>query len=176
MKSYPLSLIDDNEDNSSQTHVSSYKPKKFTKEDDISTEHTLNNNKRNIIKDKPFNEKVFKINRPQKMVFDFKNKFPKDSPSISKNTSDINIKSNLIDDSNEDTKKTKSIEEKIPERKLNDQQQTIPKDKLAKNLLEKRDKKFSYHGKIYFFLAISMLTYQYLSYIYLIEFPIIQRK
>ena len=161
MKSYPLSLIDDNEDNSSQTHISSYKPKKFIKEDDISTENTLNNNKRNIIKDKPFNEKVFKINRPQKMVFDFKNTFSKDSSSISKNTkntSDINIKSNLIDDSNEETKKTKSIEEKIPERKLNDQQQTVPKDKLAKNLLEKRDKKFSYHGKIYFFLAISMLT------------------
>ena len=147
MKSYPLSLIDDNEDNSSQTHISSYQPKKFIKEDDISTENTLNNNKRNIIKDKPFNEKVFKINRPQKMVFDFKNKFSTDSSSISKNTSDINIKSNLIDDSNEETKKTKSIEEKIPERKLNDQQQTVPKDKLAKNLLEKRDKKFSYHRK-----------------------------
>ena len=81
------------------------------------------------------------------MVFDFKNKFSTDSSSISKNTSDINIKSNLIDDSNEETKKTKSIEEKIPERKLNDQQQTVPKDKLAKNLLEKRDKKFSYHRK-----------------------------
>ena len=176
MKSYPLSLIDDNEDNSSQTHISSYKPKKSIKEDDISTENTLNNNKRNIFKDKPFNEKVFKINHPQKMVFDFKNKFPKENSSISKNTSDIKINANLIDDSNEETKKTKSMEEKIPENKINDQQQNVPKDKLAKNLLEKRDKKFSYHGKIYFFLAISMLTYQYLSYIYLIELPIIQRK
>jgi len=177
MKSYPLSLIDDNEENSSQTHVSSHKQKKSLKEDDISTENTLNNNKRNNFQDKPFNEKIFKINRPQKMVFDFKNKFPNDNSRISKNTSDINIKQNLIDDSNEDTKKTKSMEEKIPENKINEQQQqNIPKDKLAKNLIEKRDKRFSYHGKIYFFLAISMLTYQYLSYIYLIEFPIIQRK
>jgi hypothetical protein len=67
------------------------------------------------------------------------------------------------------------MEEKIIENN-NKEQINLPKDKLAKNLLEKRDKRFSYHGKIYFFCAISMLVYQYISYIYLIEFPIIQRK
>ena len=175
MKPYPLSLIDDNEDNSSQTHISSYKQKKSIKEDDISTENTLNNNKKNIFHDKPFNEKIIKINRPQKIVFDFKNKFSRDNSTISKNTSDINIKPNLIDDSNEETNKTKPMEEKIIENN-NKEQINLPKDKLAKNLLEKRDKRFSYHGKIYFFCAISMLVYQYISYIYLIEFPIIQRK
>ena len=165
MKSYPLSLIDDNEDNSSQTHISSYKQKKSIKEDDISTENTLNNNKKNIFHnkknifhDKPFNEKIIKINRPQKIVFDFKNKFSRDNSTISKNTSDINIKPNLIDDSNEETNKTKPMEEKIIENN-NKEQINLPKDKLAKNLLEKRDKRFSYHGKIYFFCAISMLVF-----------------
>ena len=42
MKVHPLSLIDDNDDNSSQTYISSTKAKKSPKEDDISTENTLN--------------------------------------------------------------------------------------------------------------------------------------
>jgi hypothetical protein len=50
-------------------------------------------------------------------------------------------------------------------------------EKLSKTLLnEKKDKKKSYNGKIYFYIAISMLLYQYLSYIFLIEVPIIQSK
>ena len=69
------------------------------------------------------------MNHPQKMVFDFKNKFPKENSSISKNTSDIKIKENLIDDSNEETKKTKSIEEQIEKSKeTNDDIQEYDED------------------------------------------------
>ena len=50
-------------------------------------------------------------------------------------------------------------------------------NKLSKTLLnEKKGKKNSYHGKLYFFIAILMLLYQYLSYIFLIELPIIESK
>ena len=81
----------------------------------------------------------------------------------------------MIDESNEETKKEYIQENKINE-KINPESNNSQNDKLAKNLIEKRDKKFSYHGKIYFSLAIAMLIYQYLSYIYLIELPIIERK
>ena len=177
MKAYPLSLIDDNEDNSSQTYISSSKAKKSLKEDDVSTENTLKNNKKYIFQENPkiLNDKTKKANHQQKIVFDFKNKLTKDNSSPPKKTSDTNSKPELIDESNEDTKKENIQEEKINE-KINQESNNIPKDKLSKNLIEKRDKKFSYHGKIYFSLAISMLIYQYLSYIYLIEFPIIESK
>ena len=50
MKAHPLSLIDDNEDNSSQTYISTTKAKKSLKEDDVSTENTLKINKKyNIV-------------------------------------------------------------------------------------------------------------------------------
>ena len=61
-------------------------------------------------------------------------------------------------------------------RKKEIEKKDLHKDKLSKNLIEKRDKRFSYHGKIYFFCAIMMLIYQYISYIYFIEIPIIERK
>ena len=50
MNSHPLSLIDDNEDNSFQTHISLSKYKKSIKEDDASTENTLNNKKKYILR------------------------------------------------------------------------------------------------------------------------------
>ena len=178
MKAHPLSLIDDNEDNSSQTYISTTKAKKSLKEDDISTENTLKINKKYIFQEKPIilNNKTNKNNRQQRIVFDFKNKLIKDDASPSKITSDTTItKQGLIDESNEETKKENIQENKIKE-KINPESNNAQNDKLAKNLIEKRDKKFSYHGKIYFSLAISMLIYQYLSYIYLIELPIIQRK
>ena len=178
MKAHPLSLIDDNEDNSSQTYISTTKAKRSLKEDDVSTENTLKINKKYIFQEKPIilNNKTNKNNRQQRIVFDFKNKLIKDDASPSKITSDTTItKQGLIDESNEETKKENIQENKIKE-KINPESNNAQNDKLAKNLIEKRDKKFSYHGKIYFSLAISMLIYQYLSYIYLIELPIIQRK
>ena len=183
MNAHPLSLIDDNEDNSSQTHVSSSKYKKSIKEDDTSTENTLNNQKRYIFREKYENNQKFqkpKVN--QKIIFDFKNKFTRDNSIISKNTSDLeNKQPGLIDDSNEnENTKKENIENNIKNNFNKEDNINVPNDlkneKLAKNLIEKRDKRFSYHGKIYFFCAISMLLYQYISYIYLIEFPIIQRK
>ena len=177
MNAHPLSLIDDNEDNSSQTYISSVKPKKSLKEDDVSTENTLKNNNKYIFKEKQMNLNNKARNpKNQRIVFDFKNKFIKDNSSSDNNkTSDMNTKPGLIDDTNDEPKKEKIKDDKINENKIQEST-NVPKDKLAKNLLEKRDKRFSYHGKIYFCLAISMLIYQYLSYIYLIEFPIIQRK
>ena len=178
MKAHPLSLIDDNEENSSQTYISTTKAKRSLKEDDVSTENTLKINKKYIFQEKPIilNNKTNKTNRQQRIVFDFKNKFIKDNSSSDNNkTSDMNTKPGLIDDTNDEPKKEKIKDGKINENKIQEST-NVPKDKLAKNLLEKRDKRFSYHGKIYFCLAISMLIYQYLSYIYLIEFPIIQSK
>ena len=176
MKAHPLSLIDDNEDNSSQTYISSSKAKKSLKEDDVSTENTLTKNNKYIFQEKQMNLNNKARNpRHKKIVFDFKSKFIKENSSSDNKTTDINTKPGLIDDTNDEPKKECIKEEKINENKI--QESTgVPKDKLAKNLLEKRDKKFSYHGKIYFCLAISMLIYQYISYIYLIEIPIIQRK
>ena len=181
MKAHPLSLIDDNEDNSSQTYISSSKAKKSLKEDDISTENTLNNMKKINSRDSRDKQKNLiegknKKNRQHKFIFDFKNKFAMDNLSPDKKTSDTNTKPGLIDDSNEDTKKEKFNLEKINEKTNPVSDDNIPKEKLSKNLIEKRDKKFSYHGKIYFMCAISMLIYQYISYIYLIEYPIIKRK
>ena len=179
MKAHPLSLIEDNEDNSSQTYISSAKAKKSLKEDDVSTENTLNNLKKYNIQEKPINliDKTYKINHHQRFMFDFKNKFAKENSSNSKKTCDTNTRPGLIDDTNEDTKKETSKEEKINDNHIpQETNSNIPKDKLANNLIEKRDKRFSYHGKIYFFCAVSMLLYQFFSYIYLIEFPIIERK
>jgi hypothetical protein len=178
MKAHPLSLIDDNEDNSSQTYISTTKAKKSLKEDDVSTENTLKINKKYIFQEKPINlnNKTNKSNRQQKIVFDFKSKLIKDDISPSKKTSDNSIiKPGLIEEPNDETKKEDMPKNKTNE-KINQDSNNAQKDKLSKNLIEKRDKKFSYHGKIYFALAISMLIYQYFSYIYLIELPIIERK
>ena len=107
MNAHPLSLIDDNEDNSSQTYISSVKPKKSLKEDDVSTENTLKNNNKYIFKEKQMNLNNKARNpRNQRIVFDFKNKLIKDDASPSKITSDTTItKQGLIDESNEETKK-----------------------------------------------------------------------
>ena len=179
MKSHPLSLIDENDDNSSQTHISSTKPKKYIKEDDISTENTLNNQKKYNFQEKYINNKKPNVNSQQRIIFDFRNKLVKENFNImNNNKSEISSKGGLIDDTNEETKK----EDLSRDNKLNmnekiiQEKKDLHKDKLSKNLIEKRDKRFSYHGKIYFFCAIMMLIYQYISYIYFIEIPIIERK
>ena len=83
----------------------------------------------------------------QKILFDIKNKFTKEDS----------------DKSNNQEKKEEN----------NIQKEEIKDDNISKNLVEKKDKKFSYHGKIYYLTAWIMLLYQYFSYIYLIELPII---
>ena len=104
MKSYPLSLIDENDDNSSQTHISSTKPKKYIKEDDISTENTLNNQKKYNFQEKYINNKKPNVNSQQRIVFDFRNKLVKENFNImNNNKSEISSKGGLIDDTNEET-------------------------------------------------------------------------
>ena len=127
MKTHPLPLIDEENDDNSHISSNHLKKLKSLNQDDTSTENTFNTLKQ------------------KKIIFDFRNKFNNE---------------NLIDDTNEE-----------PKREENNIQPK--KENLSNNLIEKRDKKFSYHGKIYFFSACIMLLYQYLSYIYLIEIPII---
>ena len=118
MKAHPLSLIDDNEDNSSQTYISTTKAKKSLKEDDVSTENTLKINKKYIFQEKPINlnNRTNKSNRQQKIVFDFKSKLIKDDIGPSKKTSDNSIiKSGLIEEPNDETKK-----EDMPKNKTNE--------------------------------------------------------
>ena len=135
MKAYPLSLIDEENDDNSHISPNHLKKLKSLGEDDTSTENTFNTF--NTLKQKNIKEK--------KIIFDFRNKFKNE---------------NLIDDDKEESKKD------MKDINNNTEPQT-------NKLLEKKEKKFSYHGKIYFFSACMMLLYQYLSYIYLIEIPII---
>ena len=137
MNEYPLSLIDEENDDSSHITSSKLRKLKSLNEEDTSTNNTFNNKQKNN----------FKENDKQKILFDFKNKFIKENSN--------NLR--------EQDKKENNIIPKEEEKK----------DNSSKNLMEKRDKKFSYHGKIYFYCAWIMLIYQYFSYIYLIEFPII---
>ena len=137
MNEYPLSLIDEENDDSSHITPSKLRKLKSLNEEDTSTNNTFNNKQKNN----------FKENDKQKILFDFKNKFIKENSN--------NLR--------EQDKKENNIIPKEEEKK----------DNSSKNLMEKRDKKFSYHGKIYFYCAWIMLIYQYFSYIYLIEFPII---
>ena len=69
MKAHPLSLIDDNEDNSSQTYISTTKAKKSLKEDDVSTENTLKINKKYIFQEKPINLNNRKIKQYYCRIF-----------------------------------------------------------------------------------------------------------
>ena len=137
MNEYPLSLIDEENDDNSHISSSKFRKLKSLNEEDTSTNNTFNNKQKNN----------FKENDKQKILFDFKNKFIKENSN--------NLR--------EQDKKENNI---IPKEKEK-------KDNSSKNLMEKKDKKFSYHGKIYFYCAWIMLIYQYFSYIYLIEFPII---
>ena len=114
MKTHPLSLID--EENEDDIQKPSYKIKyiKSLNEDDSSTENTYKTQKKN-----------------KKIIFDLKTK-------------------------------------------INDKEKKD--DNISNNLINKKEKRFSYHGKVYYFIAWVMLFYQYLSYIYLIELPIISNQ
>ena len=174
MKLKAFSLIDDDEENSSQTHFTSkYRKsnKNEVKNNDIKNKKiikTINN----IETAKKENEmKNFGNNK--QISSDFKDKINKE------NLFQINIKNKIISQVNN----TNNILEK--DKQTIGQQDTgyiikneeKKEDKLSKILLnEKKEKKKSYNGKIYFYIAISMLLYQYLSYIFLVEIPIIQGK
>ena len=143
MKSYPLSLIDEENDDNSHISPNHLKKLKSLGEDDTSTENTYNTF--NTLKQKNIKEK--------KIIFDFRNKFKNEG--------------NLIDDDKEEQGSKKDINDN------NNNNNEQKKENITNKLIEKKEKKFSYHGKIYFFSVCIMLIYQYLSYIYLIEIPII---
>ena len=178
MKIRPFSLIDDDE-SLSQTHFSS-KNKKFNKEEEdndiINNKKTIygeNNIKNNDTAKKENDLKNKEVNNQQKIINDFRNKINKEK------LFQINIKSQALsqnNNSNDIPIPTKEMKEK------KDVNYTIKaeenkENKLSKTLLnEKKEKRNSYHGKLYFFIALSMLIYQYLSYIFLIELPLIESK
>ena len=179
MKIKPFSLIDD-DDSSSLTHFSS-KNKKLNKDEE---DNDLNNNNfvydENNIKNKDTAKKENdlknkEINNQQKIINDFRDKLSKEK------LFQINIKSKILSQNN-NTNNSNNI---IPTKEIKEQKdmnyaiknEENKATKLSKTLLnEKKEKKNSYHGKLYFFIAISMLLYQYLSYIFLIELPIIESK
>ena len=174
MKIKPFSLIDDDEENSSQTHFTSKNRKSNINEEkkiDIKnkkTIKTINNietaKKENEIKNLGNNQQIIndfrdKIDKEKLFQINLKNKF----------ISQINNKNNIL------TKEKQTIGQQDTGNIIKNEEKK--EDKLSKILLnEKKEKKKSYNGKIYFYIAISMLLYQYLSYIFLVELPIIQSK
>ena len=176
----PFSLIDDDEDNSSQTHFSS-KMKKTNKEEDIydiKNKKTINSGipiNNNINTEKKENEmKDIGNNNQQKIINDFRDKIKKEK------LFQMNIKNKILSQFNNTNNNTiKEIQSIEQQQDINNMIKNEEKkeEKLSKTLLnDKKEKKKSYNGKIYFYIAISMLLYQYLSYIFLIEVPIIQSK
>ena len=161
MNSKPVSLIDD-DDESAQTYVSYKIQKNFTnKENNLTNNHT-----KSTISNKKFNGFPFGSQKEEKSGKDLKNKFH------------INVKDKMVlQNNNGDISST--IKEEKNRYDINNVINNEDKkgNKLSKNLInDKKEKRVSYHGKIYFFIAISMLLYQYFSYIILIELPIIQSK
>ena len=182
----PFSLIDDDE-SSSQTHFSS-KNKKHSK--DEGDNNSINNKKpiisgNNIINadtaKKGNDLKNMEINNQQKVVINFREKINKEMSRGKLFQIDLKNKILSQNKNNNNTKNDISIPTKEEKDKqdianmIKNEEKTD--NKLSKNLLnDKKQRRNSYHGKIYFYIAVSMLLYQYLSYVYLIEIPIIQSK
>ena len=182
----PFSLIDDDE-NSSQTHFSS-KDKKNSKDEEDN--NSINNKKpnfsgKNILNvdtaKKENDLKNMEINNQQKVINNFRAKINKEMNRGK--LFQIDLKNKIISQNNNKNNNNKN-DISIPTKEEKDKQDIADMikneektDKLSKNLLnDKKQKRNSYHGKIYFYIAVSMLLYQYLSYVYLIEIPIIQCK
>lgn len=174
----PLSLIDEDEDNSFQTHFSS-KAKKSNKEEDSADINNkrfiISKNINNFNNSKKKNERIiFGINSQPKFLNNFSHKMKKEN-LFQMNINNINI--SKFNNTNDITAKEKISNEQQQDINISSKKEEQKEDKLSKNLLNvKKDKKKLCNGKIYFFIAILMLLYQYLSYIFLIEIPIIQSK
>ena len=180
----PFSLIDDDE-NSSQTHFSSKNNKNSKDEED---NNNINNKKTNFSGKNILNVdtakkendlKNMEINNQQKVINNFRAKINKEMNRGK--LFQIDLKNKIISQyNNNNNNKYISIptKEEKDKQDITDMIKNEEKtDKLSKNLLnDKKQKRNSYHGKIYFYIAVSMLLYQYLSYVYLIEIPIIQCK
>jgi hypothetical protein len=187
----PFSLIEDDEndnENSIQTHFSS-RMKKATSSgvDNINnSKKSLNsgNTSQNVNTAKKETQvKDSGINNQQKIVNDFREKATKEK--LFENLNNLNniMTKNRIIGQNQNYRNEynmPSIAKEIREQQnINNmiKNEDVKENKLSKNLLnEKKDKKNSYYGKLYFVIAISMLLYQYSSYIFFIELPIIRGK
>ena len=180
----PFSLIDDDE-SSSQTHFSS-KNKKNSKDEE---DNNNINNKKSILSGKNIKNldtakkgedlKNKEINNQQKAVNNFREKINKEMNKGK--LFQINFKNKIFSQNNNNKNDislpTKEEKEKQDITDMIKKEEKIDINKLSKTLLnDKKQKRNSYHGKIYFYIAVSMLLYQYLSYINLIEIPIIQSK
>jgi hypothetical protein len=187
----PFSLIEDDEndnENSIQTHFSS-RMKKATSSgvDNINnSKKSLNsgNTSQNVNTAKKETQvKDSGINNQQKIVNDFREKATKEK--LFENLNNLNniMTKNKTIGQNQNYRNEynmPSIAKEIREQQnINNmiKNEDVKENKLSKNLLnEKKDKKNSYYGKLYFVIAISMLLYQYSSYIFFIELPIIRGK
>lgn len=189
----PFSLIEDDEndnENSIQTHFSS-RMKKATSSgvDNINnSKKSLNsgNTSQNVNTAKKETQvKDSGINNQQKIVNDFREKATKEKLFENlNNLNNIMTKNRTIGQNQNQNYRNEynmpSIAKEIREQQnINNmiKNEDVKENKLSKNLLnEKKDKKNSYYGKLYFVIAISMLLYQYSSYIFFIELPIIRGK
>ena len=180
MKIKPFSLIDDDEENSSQTRFTS-KNRKSNKDEGDNNDIIIKN-KKNINSGKPINnldtakketEMNNFVNNNQQIINDFRDKINKEK------LFQINVKNKIISQINNTNNILTKEKQTIGQQDTNYIIKNVEKkeDKLSNILLnEKKEKKKSYNGTIYFYIAITMLLYQYLSYIFLVEIPIIQSK
>ena len=187
----PFSLIEDDEndnENSIQTHFSSRMKKAASIGGD-----NINNSKKSLnsgntsqnvnTAKKEAQMKDLGINNQQKIVNDFREKATKEK--LFENLNNLNniLKNRAIgqnqNNAGNDYNMPSMAKEIREQQDINNviKNEDVRENKLSKNLLnEKKDKKNSYYGKLYFVIAITMLLYQYSSYILLIELPIIQGK
>ena len=187
----PFSLIEDDEndnENSIQTHFSSRMKKAASIGGDNinNSKKSLNsgNSSQNVNTAKKETQmKDLGINNQQKIVNDFREKATKEK--LFENLNNLNniMTKNKTIGQNQNYRNEynmPSIAKEIREQQnINNmiKNEDVKENKLSKNLLnEKKDKKNSYYGKLYFIIAITMLLYQYSSYIFFIELPIIQGK
>lgn len=188
----PFSLIEDDEnenENSIQTHFSSRMKKATGSGGDNfnNSKKSLNsgNTSQNVNTAKKENQmKDLGINNQQKIVNDFREKAAREK--LFENLNNLNnliIKNRTIGQNQNfprNENNMSSLAREIKEQQnINNmiKNEEVKENKLSKNLLnEKKDKKNSYYGKLYFVIAITMLLYQYSSYIFFIELPIIQGK
>ena len=184
MKNKPFSLIDDDE-NSFQPKVK--KGNKNEGNDIINNKESLfsGNNIKNLDTAKKQSDlKNLEINTQQKIVSDFRDRISKGKlfqfnikNKILSQKNNINNSHNIHNSHNNDISIPTKKEKDIQDISNNINKEEKKENKLSKNLLsERKEKKNSYHGQIFFYIAISMLLYQYLSYVFLIEVPIIQSK
>lgn len=186
-----MSLIDDDEDENVFQPNFSINMKKTNKGED---NHIINNKKLLISGNTVINLdtakkqkdlKNLEINTQQKIVTDFRNGVNKQklilfnikNKILSQNYNNNSLNNNINGGHNNDISIPTKEEKNIQNNSNRFNKEENKENKLSKNLLnERKERKKSLQGKIFFYIAISMLLYQYLCYVLLIEVPIIESK